>query len=248
MRTLFLLLIFPAITFAQKNKTIFLESGSTIYTPFMKNSRNIAYTSYDCVGDGNSNFNYTYKTTPGFYIKAGLEIGQKTSKRFNVTVPVSIGYKEFNTEVIKSGSSYGWLAYFNGTETTKTTSGYGSVMIGPKFNFNFKKFTFFSALNMNIDLFLNSKRTITANEEYVKVISEDFKVESLKVDDISFNSSLQIGADYRLTEHFQMGVSIDAYFSRLNNMMDKNGPYFFNYNYGKRSSIINGGVKLGYNF
>lgn len=243
MRIFILLSILPILSFAQSKKTIFLESGTSVYTPFQKQS----FERSD-IETYNSDLTYTYKTTPGFYIKAGVELGPKTPKRFNVTIPVSIGYKAFNTETVKTGSSSGCFTSFYGIQSTKTTDKYASLMIGPKFNFNMKRFTIYTALNMNVDLFLNSKSTIATNNESIRIVQEDFKIESVRSDDISFNSSLKIGADYRLTEHFQVGVSVDAYFSRLNNLIDKSGPYFFNYNYGKRSSIINGGVKLAYNF
>ena len=243
MKIFSLLLILPAIAFSQNSKTVVLKSGTTLHTLFNNPSGKSNTT-----GTYTQDLNYSYKTNPGFYLSAGIETGVNRAKRFNVTVPMSIGFKEFKTELTTSGTANGCFLCFYGTETKQSTGRYGSLMAGPKFNFNFQRLSIYTAINANVDIFLYGETKTTYNN-VPREVNTDFKIEGMKSEDVNLNSGLEIGVDYPITDHLQVGVSAEAYFSRLNNLMLGTGPYLFNYSdYQTRSSMLFCGVRLGYNF
>ncbi len=248
MRILLLLILIPFIGFAQTKRTIFIESGISVYKPFVKHTTDDSY-STNSEGDYSSDLKSTYKTTGSFYMKGGLEIGSAKTKRFRVTFPVSFGYRKLKTEITTEGSAYGCFTAFNGKQITTISTESACLQFGPKFNFNVKRFTIFTALNFNYDLIFQNQESNNYNGNVTK-LHRGFKVESLQGNDITLNASLQLGFSYKVNDRFNIGFSTDTYFCRLNTLLEspKQTPYFFNFGYGKRSAVINCGVRVGYSF
>ena len=97
MKYLLLVFLIPIIGFSQNTRKVFVESGVTSFIPFVKEERSYGNFENQYFRD----LKYTYKTTPGYFIKCGIEILPKTERRFTVTVPLSIGYKEFNKDNLR---------------------------------------------------------------------------------------------------------------------------------------------------
>lgn len=245
MRNFLLILIIPFTSFGQHTKKLFIETGVSTFKPFVKEARDF----------GNADFQYsadlksTYKTTSGFFIKCGIEFLSKKERKFNVTVPMSIGYKEFNKNSVTEGWAIGCFSSFNGLEKSQISSKSASIMIGPKFNFNLEKFIVFAALNINTDLFFHTIET----SEYKPINAETYsysKSSQSQFNDLAFNTSLQLGFDYKLSSRFTLGLSSDCYFFNLNPIIngDKLNTKLFNVEYGKQSLFICSGIRAGYNF
>lgn len=244
MRHLLLVLCIPFIGFSQQTEKVFFESGVSIFNPVVKEERMIT----DIQGVGDSDLKYTYKTTPGFFIKCGIEVSAKTQRKFSITVPMSIGYKAFNKETIKEGYAYGCFLNFNGIEKSQTTSKSASIMIGPKFNYHLRAFTVFTAININADLFfMNTEKT-----EYRSVNSEiySYTKSQPEINDFRINLSLQLGFDYNVSKQWTLGLSADCYFYNLSPLInnDKLNTKLFNIGYGKQSLFICSGIRAGYTF
>ncbi|HRG02409.1 MAG TPA: hypothetical protein PKZ75_14925 [Bacteroidia bacterium] len=245
MKHIVLFLLIPFVAFAQETEKVFFESGVSIFSPFAKNERVISDMEYQ----GSSDLKYTYKTAPGFFIKCGIEVFPKTQRKFSVTVPISIGYKEFNQKFVKEGYSYGCFSNFNGKEKSQISSKVASIMIGPKFNFDIKSITVFCALNLNADLVFLHKETIV----YKTVTSETYnssKSSQPQINDFKINSSLQLAFDYKISDQWSLGLSADSYFYNLTPIInnDKQNSNLFNIGYGKQSLFICSGIRAGYSF
>ena len=105
----------PFIGFSQHTRKVFVETGISTFKPFVKEERVFGNADYQY----SANLKNTYKTTSGFFVKCGIEILPKTEKKFSITVPLSIGYKEFNKKIVKEGYAYGCFLSFNGTEKSQ---------------------------------------------------------------------------------------------------------------------------------
>lgn len=245
MKNIILLLIIPIISFSQNTRKVFVETGVSTFKPFVKEERIITGAEYQ----GSSDLKYTYKTTPGFFIKCGIEIQSKKERKFNITVPMSIGYKEFNKKVISDGYSYGCFSSFNGIEKRQTSSRAASIIISPKFNFNAEKLTVFTAINVNADLFFMYSESI----EYKSTNGEIYSYYNSSkpiYNDFSLCASLQLGFDYRLSSRWTLGLSSDCYFYNFNPIIhgDKLNIQLFNLGHSKQSLFICSGIRAGYNF
>lgn len=244
MKKVFFIILIPFIGFSQNTKKVFVESGISTFNPFVKEERVIS-SEYQSVSD----LKYTYKTTQGFFIKCGIEILRKTEKKFTITVPISMGYKEINKLITKEGYSLGCFSNFNGTQTNRTSSNCASIMIGPKFNFDAKKITAFMALTINADLFFLNSETI----EYKPINSETYTYNNSTPDHISdftVSASLQIGVDYKVSNRLMFGVSCDNYFFNFNPLIngDKSNNILFNNGYGRQSLYTCSGIRAAYRF
>ncbi|MBA4240776.1 MAG: hypothetical protein C0448_08615 [Sphingobacteriaceae bacterium] len=244
MKKIFFIILIPFIGFSQNTRKVFVETGVSTFKPFVAEER-IVSSEYQNASD----LKYTYKTTQGFFIKCGVEILHKTEKKFNVTVPMSIGYKEFNKIIVQEGYAYGCFSNFNGTQTSRTSSNCASIMIGPKFNFNTKKITVFTALNVNADLFFLDSETT----EYKPINSETYTYNSstpAHVSDFTVSTSLQLGVDYKVSSRLTLGVSCDNYFFNFNSLINGNtsNSILFNNGYGKQSLYTCSGIRAAYSF
>lgn len=245
MKKIFFIILIPFISFSQNTRKVYVETGVSTFKPFVTEERKISNSEYL----GSSNLKYTYKTTQGFFIKCGIEILHKTEKKFNITVPMSIGYKEFNKLIIQEGYAYGCFSDFNGTQTSRISSKCASVIVGPKFNFNTKKMIVFTALNVNADLFFLNSETI----EYKPINSETYKHNNstpAHVNDFTISTSLQLGVDYKVSSKLTLGVSCDNYFFNFNPLINGNtsNSLLFNNGYGKQSLYTCSGIRAAYSF
>ncbi len=245
MRTIILFLIIPFLGFSQHTRKVFVETGVSTFKPFVKEERVFGNADYQYSAD----LKNTYKTTSGFFIKCGIEMLPKTERRFNVTVPMSIGYKEFNKKIIKEGYANGCFSSFNGIEKSRLSSKSASIIIGPKFNFNAEKFAVFTAININADLFFMNTET----SEYKSSNAEIYKYSKSNqphINDFTLCASLQLGFDYKLSSRWTLGLSTDCYFFNFNPIIngDKLNAQLFNLGYGKQSLFICSGIRAGYNF
>lgn len=244
MKKIFCIILIPFIGFSQNTRKVFVETGVSTFKPFVAEER-IVSSEYQNASD----LKYTYKTTQGFFIKCGVEILHKTEKKFNVTVPMSIGYKEFNKIIVQEGYAYGCFSKFNGIQTSHISSNCASMMIGPKFNFNAKKIIVFTALNVNADLFfLNSETT-----EYKSINSETYSYNNstpAHISDFTISTSLQLGVDYKVSNRLTLGVSCDNYFFNFNPLISGNtsNSILFNIGYGKQSLYTCSGIRAAYSF
>lgn len=245
MRTIILFLIIPFISFSQHTKKVFVETGVSTFNPSVKQERVVS----NMQTMGSSDITYTYKISPGFFIKCGIEIQSKKERKFKVTVPVSIGYKEFNKKVISEGYAYGCFTYFNGTKKSQISSKAASIIIGPKFNFNTEKFIVYTAININADLFFQHTET----SEYKSINSEIYsysKSSHPNINDFVISTSLQLGLDYKLSSRWTLGLSTDCYFYNFNPIINgyKLNTQLFNLGYSKQSLFICSGIRAGYSF
>lgn len=245
MKKIFFIILIPFIGFSQNTRKVFVETGVSTFKPFVTEERKISNAEYL----GSSNLKYTYKTTQGFFIKCGIEILHKTEKKFNITVPMSIGYKEFNKLIIQEGYAYGCFSNFNGTQKSRISSKCASVMVGPKLNFNTRKMIVFTELNVNADLFFLNSETI----EYKPINSETYKYNNstpAHVSDFTISTSLQLGVDYKVSSKLTLGISCDSYFFNFNPLIngDTSNSILFNNGYGKQSLFICTGIRAAYSF
>jgi len=243
MKYLLLVFLIPIIGFSQNTRKVFVESGVTSFIPFVKEERSYGNFENQYFRD----LKYTYKTTPGYFIKCGIEILPKTERRFTVTVPLSIGYKEFNKDMVTTGYAIGCFSYFNGTEKNHTSSKAASLMIGPKFNFSAKKLTVFTVININTDLFFLSSESY----EYKSINGETyrhFNSSAPHVNDLVFSTSLQLGFDYKMSSRWSAGFSSDCYFLNPIINSDKLNSTLFNFGYSQQSTFVCIGIRVGYHF
>ena len=245
MKTIFFILVIPFIGFSQNTRKVYIETGVSTFKPFVKEERKISNAEYL----GSSNLKHTYKTTQGFFIKCGIEILHKTEKKFNITLPMSVGYKEFNKLNIQEGYAYGCFSDFNGTQTSRISSKCASIMVGSKFNFNIKKIIVYTSLNVNADLFFLNSETI----EYKPVNSETYTYNNstpAQINDFIVSASIQIGVDYKISNRLTLGISCDNYFLNFNPLIngDTSNSILFNNGYGKQSLYTCSGIRAAYSF
>lgn len=235
----------PFIGFSQHTRKVFVETGISTFKPFVKEERVFGNADYQY----SANLKNTYKTTSGFFVKCGIEILPKTEKKFSITVPLSIGYKEFNKKIVKEGYAYGCFLSFNGTEKSQISSKSSSIMVGPKFNFDTEKIIGYAAININADLFFQHTET----SEYKSINSETYsysKSSEPYINDFVISTSLQLGIDYKISNRWALGLSTDCYFFNFNPLIykDKLNTKLFNLGYGKQSLFICSGIRAGYAF
>lgn len=245
MKQIILFLMIPFIGFSQHTRKVFVETGISTFKPFVKEERVFGNADYQY----SANLKNTYKTTSGFFVKCGIEILPKTEKKFSITVPLSLGYKEFNKKRETEGWAYGCFSSFNGIERSQISSKSASVMFGPKFNFNIEKIIIYTAININADLFFQNTET----SEYKSINSETYsysKSSQPYINDFVISTSLQIGLDYKISSRWALGLSTDCYFFNFNPIIhgDKLNTNLFNLGYGKQSLFICSGIRAGYAF
>jgi len=245
MKQIILFLMIPFIGFSQHTRKVFVETGISTFKPFVKEERVFGNLDYQYSAD----LKNTYKTTSGFFVKCGIEILPKTEKKFSITVPLSIGYKEFNKKRETEGWAYGCFSSFNGIEKSQISSKSASVMFGPKFNFNTEKFIIYAAININADLFFQNTET----SEYKPINSETYsysKSSQPYINDFVISTSLQLGLDYKISSRWTLGLSTNCYFFNFNPIIygDKLNTNLFNIGYGKQSLFICSGIRAGYAF
>lgn len=245
MKQIILFLMIPFTGFSQHTRKVFVETGISTFKPFVKEERVFGNADYQY----SANLKNTYKTTSGFFVKCGIEILPKTEKKFSITVPLSIGYKEFNKKIVKEGYAYGCFLSFNGTEKSQISSKSSSIMVGPKFNFDTEKIIGYAAININADLFFQHTET----SEYKSINSETYsysKSSEPYINDFVISTSLQLGIDYKISNRWALGLSTDCYFFNFNPLIykDKLNTKLFNLGYGKQSLFICSGIRAGYAF
>ena len=237
-----IILLIPFLSFSQNQRRLFFETGATIYTPF-KQPETISYSDYQL----NYSINSKYYSSLGFYTKLGIDMHPATNKKFYVTVPLFAAYKEFNTKVKTEGITYSGSSQGNWTLVTKNYSKSITISTGPKFNFELKKMSLYGAINLNVDvLYRNDYVTESSSNSGVNYSSKSGE----NTHGIMFSSSLQIGAEYHLTEKWGIGLSAESYFYNFNPLFDSSteNRQLFNMGYGKSSSLFCAGIRGSYKF
>jgi hypothetical protein len=134
-------------------------------------------------------------------------------------------------------------------QNTQSSSKSASLAFGPKFNFKANKFTVFTAINFNADLFfLNSE-----NSEYKPINGETYKRSNLsdpRINDLIFSTSMQLGFEYKVSDRWSVGLSSDCYVLNLETLASGNklNTALFDFGYGKQSLFICTGIRAGYSF
>lgn len=242
MRNILLVILIPFFSFSQNTRKLFVEIGTTINSPFQK----YEFNSYKNYQSSTSYYSKLYNTT-GSYTKLGIDMKPEKGKRFYVTVPLFIAYKEFIQKIVTEFLISDIVSTHNFTQELKATSKSITLSIGPKFNFETKRIIYFGSINLNADIEFMNSSVINFKDESGTQHASTYKATSK---DLMYSSSLQIGVSYKISEKWEIGVSGESYFYNFNPLIygDKENNKVFNTGYGDRSSIFCAGVRGSYNF
>lgn len=251
----FLLILFciPIVLFSQNKRIVSAEGGTSINQSFYPHETLKKDLYGWCQGGiiGYSNTTLNRSTTFSYYSKIGIETPITHKKHFSFSIPFILGYREqrenYSSEIEEV--YYGSIIHYS--TKTKNYSRIFSFIFGPKATVNFKKWSFFTSVNINTDFFCYGKTiTITNNDfgSFKNVSTNDFSYNS---SDIMFNLSLQNGILYNVNQRISVGIACDAFFYNVNPDLikySKKDNHLFNFGYGTNSAIINTGVRLQYSF
>jgi hypothetical protein len=236
-----LILFLPCFLFSQ-NRMFYVETGVTSFVPFKNNETII--NNYDYYF---SNINYSYKSTPGFFAKVGIEIINNPNKNFWISVPMNISYKEFNKQVVSEGTAFGCFTSFDGKQITSSSNKSACISIGPKFNLKCKKITTSASLNFNSDIFF----LYTENSYYKPKVGSEVKTQykgDSKINDFMFSTSIQFSVTYQISKFWNVGLTNDIYLYNFNSLINGDKTNFFNIGYGRQSVYFCSGIRTSYEF
>lgn len=238
-----LLFFLPCFLFAQ-NRMLYVETGAASFAPFKNKETIIDNSQYYF-----SNMNYTYKIKPGFFAKIGFEIINNPNKNFWISVPMSVGYKEFNKQITAEGIAFGCFTSFDGKQITSASNKSMCISIGPKFNVKCKNITTSASLNFNSDVFF----LYTENSYYKPKVGSEVKTQYKgdgTVNDFMFSTSIQFSVMYQVSKFWNVGLTNDIYLYNFNPLIngDKKNNKLFNIGYGNQSIYFCSGIRTSYKF
>ena len=245
---LFLLIIlcFPFVLFSQNKRAVFVEGGTSILHPFHREDN--LYVDWGSTGNSYTKTNRI--SIFSVFLKLGIETPITRRKHFSFSVPLSIGYREqrisYSDEILQT-------YYYGHTEhyliKTKYHTGYFGLIFGPKFNINLEKWSLFTAINFNSELFLFGRKNVSENSSYG---TNDLYLSEGIVFDVAFSPSLQTCVLKHIGSNFSVGLTSDFFLYHYNPQDSKyhhhSNDHLFNFGYGKYSSIINAGIRLQYSY
>lgn len=242
MRYILLVILIPFFSFSQNTRKLFIETGTTINSPFQKYEFN-SYKNYQSTMSYYSKF---YNAV-GVYSKLGIDIKPEKGKRFYVTVPLFLAYKELHQKIVTNIVINDNISTHNLTQELKATSKSITLSIGPKFNFETKRIIYFGSVNLNADIIFMNSSVINFKDESGTQRVSTYETTSK---DMMYSSSLQIGVNYKISEKWEIGISGESYFYNFNPLIngEKENDKLFNTGYGKRSSIFCAGLRGSYKF
>lgn len=252
---LLVILAFPFVLISQNKLIVFVEAGNSINQSFYPTENVSGKLYYDCTtggGDGSYGNYYTIisRTTEiSYYSRIGIETSIIRKKHFSFSIPFALGYrkqKENYTSNIEEIYYYNDRFYRYSSKTQNNSEIFG-LIFGPKATMGFKNWSFFTSINMNTNLFFNSKSTTTINRDF-----GSYRIVSSGEDNgITFNVSLQNGLLFNVSSKLSIGLTGDIFFYNFDpNVIqyNKKDNHFFNLGYGTNSTIINTGIRLQYSF
>lgn len=256
-------LLFPVFLFSQKEKFLFFESGASTFVPFdnpYKSSGTVYGWAFEQPPPIIGYYNATTKfdLSPSFYCKAGVEFSIFKKRKFGLSIPLIIGFREqkFKYTTDFEQFYYGSSSIDKYQETTLIKEDCVSFIFGLKVTYDFNKFSLFTSVLFNSDLFYSYKYLSVENGYF------DGRVQFGRLNRFLFNISLQNGITYNINARLGIGFTCDVFLFNLNSF-DSHGKsyqHFFNSNYrdllypypinppSYLSSIINTGIRLQYKF
>jgi hypothetical protein len=250
-RFLLIILLAPCAMVSQNKRIVFAEGGTSVNQSFYPNE-NTSGNVYGFCGNGYTigTYNKTInrETTASFYSKVGIETPIVRKKHFSFSIPLALGYREQKENFIsKTDESYFSGATSSFSIKTQSYSQILSLVFGPKAAIDFKKWSFFTSVNMNTQFCFYNRSQSFSNFDFgtYKNISTDYD------NDVMFNLSSQNGILYNLNEKLSIGLSADVFFYNFNPTIikyNKKDNHLFNLGYGTNSAIINTGARVQYSF
>jgi hypothetical protein len=258
-RFLLIIFCFPFVLFSQNKRIVFVEGGTSINQSFYpKETVSGKLYGWCASGDEGSIGNYhsliQRKSTYSFYSKMGIGVNVVEKKHFSLSFPMILGYRELKeSSVVQTEATYHYyIAPYKYTEKYENNYRMISLIFGPSAKMNFNKWSYFTSLNLNADLFCYGKMIYKKTDPFGEFTNEtQGGVESVTSKDVLFNLSLQNGILYNLSEKLALGLTNELFFYNIdpyNIRYNKKDNHFFNLGYGTNSTIINTGIRLQYSF
>ena len=250
-RFLLIILLAPFTLLSQNKRIVFAEGGTSVNQSFYPKESFSGKVYGFC---GNSDEIGTYhktisrETSSSFYSKIGIETPIVQKKHFSFSIPFALGYREQKENYIaKTDETYYSGSTSNFSIKTQSYSQIFSFIFGPKATLDFKKWSFFTSVNMNTQLCYFYRTQSVSNFDFgtYKNISTDNN------NDVTFNLSLQNGILYKINQKLSVGLCADVFFYNFDpNVIkySKKDNHLFNLGYGTNSTIINTGIRFQYSF
>ena len=257
-----MLLFFPVIAFSQYDKFFFIDIGTSIHQPFSGTQNSSGLLTGWCASPPSAalgSYKYTLQnlSTFSFYSKIGFDYRFIKKKNFAISFPYIFGYREQRITYCEKWEVFDY--YTSSTEVHQMTSQQYyrmfSLAFGPKTNFQFKKWSFFTALYLNAEFILNGNYSEIGNDAYGRKFNylHEFSL-SNTVNDLYLNISLQNGLVYNINSKFGIGLTFDMFLYNINSAFYKYNPkdnhlfYFSGYSSCPYSTIINAGIRFEFKF
>ncbi len=261
-RFLLIILTLPFVLLSQNKTIVFVEGGTSTRQSFYpkENVNAKLYNYFLCATGagpaeeiGYSDSKIKRSTTTSFYSKIGIEPQIVQKKHFSLSLPFIFGYRE-QKESILTETKY---VYYSGVPDyyfSRQIYYYYRVInlcFGPKITMSFNRWSYFTSLYLNTDLFCYGKTISKYTDDFKSYYYSSEDPGDFGSEQVYLNLSLQNGVLYNLSEKIAIGLTNDVFFYNIspdNIRYNKKENHLFNFGYGTNSTIINSGIRLQYSF
>ena len=183
------------------------------------------------------------------YGRIGIERNLFEWNHFAISFPFVLSYREYGENTTADIEQHSGSNVYRYKITSNSQSQFAGLTFGPKFITTFRKWSFYTNINMNVEFMFYSIYSQTTESDQQKT---SWKDKNTLAEDPYFSINLQNGFVYHLSEKFGIVLLNEIYLYNVNPYYtQKEGRkynHLFNMNYGTNSTIINTGLRLQYSF